>query len=226
LTRRINIYADKTLLAAYAAGTHTISADHVRAAISDTQIIVPKPAARRPVVIAALVGAIAGIVVGFVAGRGSVAPAPAVAQVAAPASVAPSTGAIAAVPEVPRPAVAEAKPAPADPVAARLAAGKVLVEGNGSGKFVIQLMTTDAREKGYLETYLAEASRALKSGELFLLASGPRESPRVIVLHGPFDQRAEAVAALENLPANLRQFRPYIRPVDAVRNDWLKTERS
>ena len=40
LTRRINIYADKTLLAAFAAGTHTVSADHARAAVSDTQIVV------------------------------------------------------------------------------------------------------------------------------------------------------------------------------------------
>jgi MSHA biogenesis protein MshM len=41
LTRRINIYADKTMLAAYAAGTHTITPDHVRAAITDTQIVLP-----------------------------------------------------------------------------------------------------------------------------------------------------------------------------------------
>ncbi len=39
LTRRINIYADKTLLAAFAAGTHSVSADHARAAVSDTQIV-------------------------------------------------------------------------------------------------------------------------------------------------------------------------------------------
>ena len=43
LTRRINIYADKTLLAAFAAGTHTITTDHVRAAIADTQIVLPGP---------------------------------------------------------------------------------------------------------------------------------------------------------------------------------------
>ena len=42
LTRRINIYADKTLLAAYASNTHTVTEDHVRAAISDTQILLPE----------------------------------------------------------------------------------------------------------------------------------------------------------------------------------------
>ncbi len=222
LTRRINIYADKTLLAAYAAGTHTITADHVRAAISDTQIIIAKAPARRPAVIAAVIGTLAGIVVGFLVGR-STAPATAPAMVAAsaPIQAAPVDNAAPA-PPVPR----EAKAAPTDSVAARFAAGKALVEGGGSGKFVIQLMTTDARERNYLEAYLAEASRALKPAELFLLASGSKETPRVVVLHGPFQERTEAFAALETLPASMRQFRPYVRPVDAVRNDWLKAEHS
>jgi MSHA biogenesis protein MshM len=222
LTRRINIYADKTLLAAYAAGTHTITADHVRAAISDTQIIVAKAPARRPAVIAAVIGTLAGIVVGFLVGR-STAPATPPVQVAASPAIqaAPAESAV-PTPAAPR----EAKPAPADIVAARFAAGKALVEGGGTGKFVIQLMTTDARERNYLEAYLAEASRALKPGELFLLASGSKETPRVVVLHGPFQERADAFAALETLPASMRQFRPYVRPVDAVRSDWLKAEHS
>jgi MSHA biogenesis protein MshM len=47
LTRRINIYADKTLLAAYAGGTHNITADHVRAAVNDTQIVLPPSRSKR-----------------------------------------------------------------------------------------------------------------------------------------------------------------------------------
>ena len=42
LTRRINIFADKTLLAAFAAGTHTVTADHARAAVTDTQIVLTR----------------------------------------------------------------------------------------------------------------------------------------------------------------------------------------
>ena len=76
LTRRINIYADKTLLAAYAGGTHTITANHVRAAITDTQIVLPGAASsryQRGLTIAASV--LAGTVIGFVAGRYSMPPA-------------------------------------------------------------------------------------------------------------------------------------------------------
>ena len=73
LTRRINIYADKTLLAAYASGTHTITPDHVRAAITDTQIVLPAPKSNRKK-IGLVVGAsiLAGAIMGFAAGRYSI----------------------------------------------------------------------------------------------------------------------------------------------------------
>ena len=77
LTRRINIYADKTLLAAYAGGTHTITANHVRAAITDTQIILPGAASsRRNRWLATVAAVLIGIAVGFVAGRYSMSAAP------------------------------------------------------------------------------------------------------------------------------------------------------
>jgi hypothetical protein len=37
LTRRVNIIADKSLLAAYSEGTHTLTPDHVRNAIADAE---------------------------------------------------------------------------------------------------------------------------------------------------------------------------------------------
>src|SRR5438876_213482 len=69
LTRRINIYADKTLLAAYAAGTHTVTADHARAAVTDTQIVVTRRESPRRLAAAAVLGMALGVVVGFVAAQ-------------------------------------------------------------------------------------------------------------------------------------------------------------
>ena len=78
LTRRINIYADKTLLAAYASATHTITPDHVRAAISDTQIVLPTSSnPRRHVWLAATAGLVVGVLIGFVMAQ-FVAPSPTV----------------------------------------------------------------------------------------------------------------------------------------------------
>lgn len=78
---------------------------------------------------------------------------------------------------------------------------------------------TDAKEHGYLEYYLAEATRKLKLEELYLYPSGTSEAPKMGVLYGTFGTRQEANAAIEALPANLRQFRPYVRPLEAVRSD-------
>lgn len=67
LTRRVNIYADKTLLAAFAAGTHTLTADHARAAIADTRVTTrPTAWARRHGL--ALAWGLAGLVAGTALG--------------------------------------------------------------------------------------------------------------------------------------------------------------
>jgi MSHA biogenesis protein MshM len=70
LTRRINIYCDKTLLAAFAEGTHTITPDLVRAAITDTQIVAPDYHQNRSSLWLAIAASLlAGAVIGFLAGR-------------------------------------------------------------------------------------------------------------------------------------------------------------
>ncbi len=260
LTRRINIYADKTLLAAFAAGTHTVSADHARAAVTDTQIVVaPKPSSRNTAV-AALAGVAAGIAIGYGlavwmhppppvpvahAASGKVASAPAASPTPAPDQPAPpsppagttsapeGTGAPASTATAPggagapspaaSPAAPEAAPAPPaarpSPVDSRFNAGLALLEEGSGARYVIQLMMTDARDPDYLRAYLAEASRAIGPESLFLYPSGSAETPKVGVLYGAFKTRQEANQAMGSLPDNLRQFRPYVRAVEAVRTD-------
>jgi septal ring-binding cell division protein DamX len=81
---------------------------------------------------------------------------------------------------------------------------------------------TDARDPAYIQSYLAEASRTLKPEELYLYPSGSADSPKVGVLYGAFQTRREASEAMGALPGNLRQFRPYVRAVEAVRSDLRK----
>jgi type II secretory pathway predicted ATPase ExeA/septal ring-binding cell division protein DamX len=269
LTRRINIYADKTLLAAFAAGTHSVSADHARAAVSDTQIVLtPRASPRREALVGAI-GLALGIGIGF--GAAKFLPldmkAPAVAvlpAVPAAATAVPGPAAPAAPPPAPRAGAAPAaSQPPAAPVAAgtaaeprnagassapaatatpattiaqrsraspavdsRLAAGVEMLEGKSADQWVVQLMMTDALEKAYLESYLAEAGRSLDPAEIYLYPSGSAEWPRVGVLFGVFPSRDEANHALAALPANLAMFRPYVRSVEAVRKDVRRRART
>ncbi|HLX23023.1 MAG TPA: AAA family ATPase [Usitatibacter sp.] len=243
LTRRINIFADKTLLAAFAAGTHTVTADHARAAVTDTQIVLMQRESPRRLAFAAAAGLGIGVVIGFVLAHLVAAPAPAPAAAAMPvpsavasppaASMAPA--AIAPIPSqspspasVAAPQSAKSSPVPAEApspaVDARLAAGRQLIS-TPSSRYAVQLMVADARERGYIENYLSEAGRAVVPDKLYLVPAGSPEVPRVGVILGAFDERNDATVALAALPENLKQFRPYVRSLDGVREDALRAER-
>ena len=228
LTRRINIFADKTLLAAFAAGTHTVTADHARAAVTDTQIVLMRRDSPRRLALAGALGVAAGIMIGFVLAHFVQAPSPAPALAASVAAPVPAQAAaipVAAVTTVPaQGAKPRADEAPARSVAARIAAGRELLAAD-TANYAVQLMVTDARERGYLENYLTEAGRALRAERLYVVPAGSPETPRLGVLFGTFEERGDAAVALAALPENLKQFRPYVRPLEGIREDARRAER-
>jgi len=116
LTRRINILADKSLLSAFSADAHAITARHARAAIADSEFT-PLRKVRRPapVVAAALVAGIAiGLAVHWaLSERKAAAPATPAKAAAAPGK-APVEVPVKAAPKIsapPQPAPASAAPA-------------------------------------------------------------------------------------------------------------------
>ena len=118
------------------------------------------------------------------------------------------------------------KAAPGSLAESRYSAGLALVDAPNDRRYVVQLMMTDARDPAYLEYYLREAARTLKEDDLFVYPSGNAESPKVGVLYGSFKTRREATEALNALPSSLRQFRPYVRTVEGVKNDMRRSPAS
>jgi MSHA biogenesis protein MshM len=106
----------------------------------------------------------------------------------------------------------------------RLAAGQSLLESGGKRQ-TVQLLVAEARSRAYLDAYLAEAARAVDAQQLYVVPSGSPEAPRFGVLYGAYDNRVQAIAALDALPPALRQFKPYVRPLDAVRDEARRAER-
>jgi MSHA biogenesis protein MshM len=213
LTRRINALADKTLMAAFAAGTHTITAEHARAAVRDSQLAATRrPSPSRRIVGVAGLGAAAGVALG-------VALAPFVADGS------PSGGDITA-PEA-REVVTASRIAPPDPVEHRLAAGRDLLAANAlASRYAVQLMVTDAHAHAYLESYLADAARSLAPETLYLVPQGTAQAPRLGLVFGPFGGREEALGALAQLPPRLRRFGPYVRTLEALRRERHRAEAS
>ncbi|MEK6210722.1 MAG: AAA family ATPase [Pseudomonadota bacterium] len=118
LTRRINLVADKALLAAFAEGTHNVTLRHVRAAVRDCEFSdLPRP--RSPAPFAYALGGLAlGGVIGaavFAAYQTLLAPAPPVSAPMAPtpadaAVPAAATGVAAPASHAPNPALTAATP--------------------------------------------------------------------------------------------------------------------
>ena len=252
LTRRINIYADKTLLAAFAAGTHTVTLDHARAAISDTQITLQSSAARKRVYSALAAGLVGGLALGFLAGRYTAPPlslSKSTAQIASPATVAvsgafsgaaapgmavnraqadapariPSTDAPAPPPMQPPGKSVNALAASQDWLVARIESDRRKLDSAAPESWSIQLMTADERERQALENYLSAAGRALRADSILLISTGSRELPRVSVIYGDFISRTAAQNELSKLPHGIGQFRPYVRSFQAIRQDMRHT---
>ncbi|MEW6690227.1 MAG: AAA family ATPase [Pseudomonadota bacterium] len=136
LTRRINVLADKALLAAFAANTRSVTPRHVRAAVADSDFA--PLAERRPLALRAAI-ALALVGLGAAAGAGALLllqePEPEAPLIGAPAAppearATPAAQPTAATPlpaepprpeEIKPPAAAEPPPAPPDPIAVPLA---------------------------------------------------------------------------------------------------------
>ena len=139
------------------------------------------------------------------------------------ATLVPAAATAAAAPTNPT-APPTSPPARLDAVEARSAAGRELLAAGSSARYSVQLMVTDPREREYLDAYLAEAARLVEPGRLYVVAAGSPQMPRVGVLYGAFEARAQAAEALAALPAPLRQFRPYVRSVDALREEARRAQ--
>ena len=121
LTRRINLVADKALLAAFAEGTHNVTLRHVKAAVRDSEFSdLPRPRSPAPFAYALgglAIGGVIGVAI-YAAYQTYFAPAP----VSAPAALqADASGATAVAPPAsPDPPIADAKPANESTSAAEL----------------------------------------------------------------------------------------------------------
>lgn len=110
LTRRVNLLADKTLLAAFAGGTHAITARHVRAAVADSEFArrqTLSPRLRLAVAAAgaaALAATVTALLLGPGAGSSSTAPP------ASPPSPAPAADRAAGTASAPTPRPATVSP--------------------------------------------------------------------------------------------------------------------
>lgn len=198
LSRRINVLADKTLLAAYAEQTHNLSLHHVDAAAGDAEIAArPQPrASQRWLWLTGGLAAALGLTA-WVAWQalGSTAP------LANPKQVPPS-------------ASAQIAPAPQTDVAALARQTQRWLASAPAATHVIQI---DAAKDAAAAAVLWNSYQARSLPSPMRVLYGTRQGqPAWMLLTGEYAHRADAMAALKALPATPAG-KPFLRTVGKMR---------
>ena len=216
LTRRINILADKALLAAFAAGTHEIGSKQIRAAIRDCDFSTAAAHAprsgRRAALMALLivVTVIAAIAAGVVlASRNT----PAASVASAAQSVPRSESAPASMPAA-APVPAKTNTPLTDDALER---GKQWLASAADNRWFLQLYAVDAGEASKIEDYLRRLAKDADSQNFRVYASDLSGQSRYGVIYGDYADRRAADAGVAELPAWVRAARPYARQVRRLR---------
>jgi MSHA biogenesis protein MshM len=210
LSRRINILADKSLLAAYSSGSHQVDAAEVRIAEQDARFspIQQKSASALTPVLKLVIGALMTLALGATAFALWPRAAATSAPEAAPATTAPT----------PAPA-AETSPRGAEqfPMTSQYAAQfDAWLPTAASENYFIQLTARNATHAADIENFLARAGKSLDAAQLRAFRSGPPENRQIGIIYGDFPTRAAAWTAIRTLPEPIRRMRPYPRPVSAL----------
>jgi type II secretory pathway predicted ATPase ExeA len=238
LTRRINILADKALLAAFTENTHAITDRHVRAAVADSEFARGGRAARPLLYVGAAVAA--GAAIGAAAQWLATAPTPPAPQPVAIAPTPAASPAPAPEPATQAPVVAaepEPEPQPEPQLTAeqarklegysaagqrllaeRLTATRELLERGDDERYALELFVTENTEPARMERFLLRARELVPLEQLYVIPVAAAGQYRLWVLFGEFATREEAAAAARRLPPRYQQaFRAVPRSLSELR---------
>ena len=224
LSRRINILADKALLAAYSSGSHQVSSGEIRIAAQDARFSPLQPKATtnlKPLGWGLAGAAIACAIVALITTTGH--------QTAAPAAPAADQAAPPRLPAQPHAYIAKrlpTTPASEDAPPANIRFGPLTrqhlaqydewITQAPRNHYFIQLLAADATETGRVEGFLARAITALDPVQLRAYRSNLSGRDRVGVIYGDFESREEAAAAMLALPETIKAAQPFPRQVSKL----------
>ncbi len=249
LTRRINILADKALLASFANGTHQVGAKETEAAIKDSEFSSPQASTRKTPrngpsgLLWAAVGAMGMLAIVALWQFVTKAPEPVPAaptQIAAPPASSAESPSPAAQPE-PAPVTppADSKPAEApqatpEKVTTTPLLDKLLIESRSwldtvtDNRWFVQLFTAiDADNPEQVEAFLVRVRNAgLEMAQVRVYHLKIDDKDRYGIIFGDYASHKDAVNVLNALPPELKRYRPYPRQAVRLKLDGRSTNKN
>lgn len=226
LSRRINILADKALLAAYAKGSHQVDMPEIDIAVRDARFSPLQPTQERPFNATLWWGV--GIVFSILALTFAY-------NFGALRNVKLDEATSADQQPLPPPQASPKRQLPPlglngtakHPQADQIRFGPLTREYFGHyeswiaevprNHYFIQLLATDANRTGEIEGFLARAAEVLEPKELRAYRSSLSGRDRVGVIYGDYESREQAAAAMQALPDTIKAAQPFPRSVGRLR---------
>ncbi|PKO54570.1 MAG: general secretion pathway protein [Betaproteobacteria bacterium HGW-Betaproteobacteria-2] len=231
LVRRINILADKALLAAFSENVYQVTPKHVKAAIRDSEFgaeQLNKGRAQKLYMIAAGI-LVLGLVLGYlthlwqsrIAGQAPVASVEEVQELSpvlaaeAVAQLEPqSTAGYASVEAVSEENTPQTAGVSADILEHRLNVTRQWLNQQPASTVSIQLMGSANDDQ--LRRQLESLAGQLELDNLYVYRTQVNNAPFLTVLYGGYEDRLAAQEAMRQLPAGLRSYRPQLRTVGGI----------
>ena len=238
LSRRINIIADKALMASFSEGGHEVNSGHVVTAAKDSDFV--RPPGYRPVLTAGAAIAVLLLAVWL----GTLLPGwletPRGGEVSAKNPDKPLNQlSISADLTGPAAQIAEGSPASAesrDSAAAddsrdqgriapsvldqRLSETEKWLSEASDDHYSIQLFMTRIADAKALERFLGDPSDLLDLEKIYVYETMIGGSRMYSVLYSDFGSRKTARSVLQSLPANMKASKPFLRRVSALRKEF------
>lgn len=227
LSRRINILADKALLAAYSSGSHQVDSAEIRIAAHDarfTPLHQPVPFKTKPLLLGIVgSGVVALLLLGaFNLGSLSGQSAPAISEKPRPPLESTTDKPPAKTLQPLRPVT----PGNTETPGTNIRFGQLTrqhfaqydswIESAPRQHYFIQLLATEASHTGEIEGFLARAAQVLDPAELRAYRSSLSGNDRVGIIYGDYPTREEAAAAMLALPESIKAAQPFPRQVSRL----------
>ncbi|NOQ88791.1 MAG: AAA family ATPase [Gammaproteobacteria bacterium] len=211
LTRRINILADKSMLAAFSEGSHTVTSSHVKSAAQDSEFKNGIGGKKIAIVSGAALLIVGVLIAVIYIGKQYVTEAdPSVTVPQAQISLLETS---AAVPEV------KVKKAISGNINERIEQTQQWLIKAADNNYSIQLFMARTSDADKVEAFLGQVPETLDFAEIYIYETVINGRAWYSVLYSDFATQDDAIEKLGNLPPSLKASGPYLRRVSALKRD-------
>lgn len=234
LSRRINILADKALLAAYSKNSHQVGREEIQTAAQDARFTpLKQPTNTSPKLTIWLLLTAIALIATFAFMLGKESETSFTNSAAAPPPLPPQKVEAPNQPVAPPPGKPRAEKTALPPQASPESVSSVLefgpytkthlaqfdqwIETAPHQHYFIQLLVTDASSAGEIEGFLTRTTKLIEPTELRAYRSSLSGRDRVGVIYGEFTTREAASIAIRTLPDSVKAAQPFPRQVSKLR---------